>query len=97
MAHQYVCTDREAIGVPGVGSAGHVGIGGLDAALARQGIVQPLAPVPGRQIDSMYAAPLADGVILIGIHEQQVDRKSTRLNSSHVKISYAVFCLKKKK
>src|SRR5436309_10840508 len=27
----------------------------------------------------------------------QRDRKSTRLNSSHVKISYAVFCLKKKK
>src|SRR5690606_40014035 len=29
--------------------------------------------------------------------EDQLDRKSTRLNSSHVKISYAVFCLKKKK
>src|SRR5215475_15682428 len=28
---------------------------------------------------------------------QPTDRKSTRLNSSHVKISYAVFCLKKKK
>src|SRR5690606_42054088 len=28
---------------------------------------------------------------------EQGDRKSTRLNSSHVKISYAVFCLKKKK
>ena len=27
---------------------------------------------------------------------EAVDRKSTRLNSSHVKISYAVFCLKKK-
>src|SRR5690554_7365217 len=27
----------------------------------------------------------------------EVDRKSTRLNSSHVRISYAVFCLKKKK
>src|SRR5690625_5798832 len=27
----------------------------------------------------------------------QLDRKSTRLNSSHVAISYAVFCLKKKK
>src|SRR5574340_1395312 len=27
----------------------------------------------------------------------QLDRKSTRLNSSHQKISYAVFCLKKKK
>src|SRR5690349_21918604 len=29
--------------------------------------------------------------------EIQKDRKSTRLNSSHVEISYAVFCLKKKK
>src|SRR5690606_40974504 len=29
--------------------------------------------------------------------DPQEDRKSTRLNSSHVKISYAVFCLKKKK
>src|SRR5438874_5108498 len=28
---------------------------------------------------------------------RQTDRKSTRLNSSHVEISYAVFCLKKKK
>src|SRR5690606_41504183 len=36
----------------------------------------------------------------IGLHKISlgalVDRKSTRLNSSHVKISYAVFCLKKK-
>src|SRR5690606_40673185 len=30
-------------------------------------------------------------------HVLFLDRKSTRLNSSHVKISYAVFCLKKKK
>src|SRR5438067_7903894 len=30
-------------------------------------------------------------------NEVQRDRKSTRLNSSHVSISYAVFCLKKKK
>src|SRR5690349_23616082 len=29
--------------------------------------------------------------------QRQRDRKSTRLNSSHVEISYAVFCLKKKK
>src|SRR5690554_7749579 len=28
---------------------------------------------------------------------ENIDRKSTRLNSSHVRISYAVFCLKKKK
>src|SRR2546430_8975127 len=32
----------------------------------------------------------------VGSHEQR-DRKSTRLNSSHSQISYAVFCLKKKK
>src|SRR2546427_8188448 len=30
-------------------------------------------------------------------HRLQQDRKSTRLNSSHSQISYAVFCLKKKK
>src|SRR5204862_6648666 len=30
-------------------------------------------------------------------HDDLADRKSTRLNSSHVEISYAVFCLKKKK
>src|SRR5256885_12310964 len=30
-------------------------------------------------------------------HEELIDRKSTRLNSSHLVISYAVFCLKKKK
>src|SRR3712207_7331111 len=29
--------------------------------------------------------------------DDQIDRKSTRLNSSHANISYAVFCLKKKK
>src|SRR5690625_6884178 len=32
-----------------------------------------------------------------GLLGQEGDRKSTRLNSSHVAISYAVFCLKKKK
>src|SRR3712207_8642714 len=31
------------------------------------------------------------------VHVVHVDRKSTRLNSSHANISYAVFCLKKKK
>src|SRR5690606_39451136 len=35
------------------------------------------------------------GVEPVGV--ASADRKSTRLNSSHVKISYAVFCLKKKK
>src|SRR5690625_6912567 len=35
-----------------------------------------------------------EGVLTVGM---EADRKSTRLNSSHVAISYAVFCLKKKK
>src|SRR5690606_41509473 len=39
-------------------------------------------------IDEIAKAP--------GISKKLADRKSTRLNSSHVKISYAVFCLKKK-
>src|SRR5690606_39919276 len=36
------------------------------------------------------------GVLVVASSDHR-DRKSTRLNSSHVKISYAVFCLKKKK
>src|SRR5436309_8751142 len=39
-----------------------------------------------------FPAPVRKGQIV-----GNPDRKSTRLNSSHVKISYAVFCLKKKK
>src|SRR5690606_19139558 len=41
--------------------------------------------------------PLSQGFIkLVKTIVGPIDRKSTRLNSSHVKISYAVFCLKKK-
>src|SRR5690554_7166629 len=39
----------------------------------------------------------ATGVEILKNIPSLVDRKSTRLNSSHVRISYAVFCLKKKK
>src|SRR2546430_14955301 len=40
-----------------------------------------------------------DGVVIRGVIAERIllDRKSTRLNSSHSQISYAVFCLKKKK
>src|SRR5690606_42105445 len=50
--------------------------------LARVGVLRGREDVVHRPLHAR-AAPL--------------DRKSTRLNSSHVKISYAVFCLKKKK
>src|SRR3989442_6024214 len=39
----------------------------------------------------------AAGGMEVGQTSMPPDRKSTRLNSSHVRISYAVFCLKKKK
>src|SRR5437868_10550165 len=48
--------------------------------------------VLGRRIAGGRAGLLAAGVAAV-----YPDRKSTRLNSSHVSISYAVFCLKKKK
>src|SRR5204863_5066309 len=45
----------------------------------------------------MQLALLARGGLGRDMAAALIDRKSTRLNSSHVEISYAVFCLKKKK
>src|SRR3712207_7475265 len=49
----------------------------------------------GRDRNRLYSA-IAFGALIVAI-AIIVDRKSTRLNSSHANISYAVFCLKKKK
>src|SRR5947209_11368250 len=46
---------------------------------------------------SQMEQELHDVIALARKSAQGVDRKSTRLNSSHANISYAVFCLKKKK
>src|SRR5690606_40127118 len=54
---------------------------GLGGGRARGG---PGPPRPRRARGALWRGPARE------------DRKSTRLNSSHVKISYAVFCLKKK-
>src|SRR5690606_42038814 len=56
-------------------------------------------PIPGN--DSMMCAhgcsrKRAVMSLSVSLISRSRDRKSTRLNSSHVKISYAVFCLKKK-
>src|SRR5258707_3645464 len=49
------------------------------------------------QLVAGYTAGEADLVRkAIGKKKRDIDRKSTRLNSSHANISYAVFCLKKK-
>src|SRR3712207_7983152 len=53
--------------------------------------------VPVREEDQLYRAQRRDGVEVRLVQGAGVDRKSTRLNSSHANISYAVFCLKKKK
>src|SRR5690625_7065665 len=56
-----------------------------------------LAKLPGQR---MLPATTSDQQNIVNTHELVIfsaDRKSTRLNSSHVAISYAVFCLKKKK
>src|SRR5690349_22122277 len=51
----------------------------------------PISPLPERPLHGVAARRMdADDADVR-------DRKSTRLNSSHVEISYAVFCLKKKK
>src|SRR5690606_40872553 len=64
--------------------------------LAGRQVASPLAHLgvePGRKaLEPAVQAELEEGGT-----DLSVDRKSTRLNSSHVKISYAVFCLKKNK
>src|SRR6266496_6732078 len=49
---------------------------------------------PGTLTNLTRTADVIIGLLLLMLSQ---DRKSTRLNSSHVEISYAVFCLKKKK
>src|SRR5256885_11352989 len=48
-------------------------------------------------LGAMSAIKGADVLEAVAIEAAKRDRKSTRLNSSHLVISYAVFCLKKKK
>src|SRR3712207_8225657 len=52
--------------------------------------------VAGLAVHREEPHPIAGRVVDVPGGEQQEDRKSTRLNSSHANISYAVFCLKKK-
>src|SRR3989442_14148843 len=57
-------------------------------------------PISSSWIAGMITVLLRHGglsFVLAGWAFFSLDRKSTRLNSSHVRISYAVFCLKKKK
>src|SRR5256885_2560745 len=55
-----------------------------------------LAQLLSDRFPGVTVTEMADGGLSVRIHGVR-DRKSTRLNSSHLVISYAVFCLKKKK
>src|SRR2546430_17421210 len=48
-------------------------------------------------VEIHHAIAVADEINGVAVPHGEQDRKSTRLNSSHSQISYAVFCLKKKK
>src|SRR5690606_42064527 len=63
-------------------------------------IPQPLIhqlPEKGFPVRNLIAIIGRDQILERLVPPERLDRKSTRLNSSHVKSSYAVFCLKKKK
>src|SRR5690625_2120415 len=65
-----------------------------DSGTIRIGVMEPMASYRLPEILSLFSKKSPKVQISLQI---QGDRKSTRLNSSHVAISYAVFCLKKKK
>src|SRR3712207_7050422 len=54
------------------------------------------APLPSLLLDLRLGFARAAREFVDDLQDQVRDRKSTRLNSSHANISYAVFCLKKK-
>src|SRR5207253_4572140 len=66
-----------------------------EARLAEPTLQPHAIPVGAPQVDIGIGAQRI--AVALEIEPGQGDRKSTRLNSSHVAISYAVFCLKKKK
>src|SRR5690606_41312933 len=69
-------------------------VGQDEATVAAEQQGRAIDRVPGRDVIVDTGHAEAVDVDLGQVHRQ--DRKSTRLNSSHVKSSYAVFCLKKK-
>src|SRR5256885_10604709 len=68
--------------------------------LFRSGVVATLLGAPDSPVHRAIAGAMwrnVAGGLAMGLTAIALDRKSTRLNSSHLVISYAVFCLKKKK
>src|SRR5207253_9334562 len=87
----YTLSLHDALPIYGAHHAPHLcrsrlgGRGGTDAVASRTGL------------DSRVLGHRSGRSACERLRADRPDRKSTRLNSSHVAISYAVFCLKKKK
>src|SRR5438034_3523298 len=99
-------TLRKAVSLEGVGlHSGKTVRVTLSPGPADSGIVfrvgddgEPIPAAPESVVDSHYATTIGKNGARGDRHAVVAqDRKSTRLNSSHTVISYAVFCLKKKK
>src|SRR5437773_6721512 len=89
-----------AQGVPGLaGPAGPMGPAGPQGPAGQQGVAGVQGPAGPAGIQGPAGVPWTTFKdILFDSNNATIrDRKSTRLNSSHITISYAVFCLKKKK
>src|SRR3712207_6866172 len=85
----YTTLFRSDLLLPLLGQRGHATQQGSDSARDLGGLRGVAAHLLDQRVDALEALLAADPL-------QERDRKSTRLNSSHANISYAVFCLKKK-
>src|SRR5690606_42034089 len=92
---QYTLSLHDALPISGPTWGARFGKEGGRGASARGGAAGGMELLLGareaRRLSSRFSRTSRRRASLTG------DRKSTRLNSSHVKISYAVFCMKKKK
>src|SRR3712207_7614920 len=90
----YTTLFRSTYVIPGERGSGVIGINGAAAHLVHPGDLVIL--ISYGLMDDTEATSTVPRIVHVDAANRVVeDRKSTRLNSSHANISYAVFCLKK--
>src|SRR3712207_8113868 len=74
------------------------GMGSVPGPNQSHGLLDTCACIYQRKLEWLLGNAIGDFQSAVKSNDaaRQIDRKSTRLNSSHANISYAVFCLKKK-
>src|SRR2546426_2655074 len=95
---------QQVLGGEPAGQVGQVLIARVRAALEQQTVIPVVRTDHRVPVGAEEVAQDEDALVAGQVHRRATsassscaDRKSTRLNSSHLVISYAVFCLKKKK